>query len=52
MIHMIPKLVGLCLIDRFKQNTGDSQQQGPTPKKGGKDYDPSLSQSNTQSMGL
>jgi len=50
-IHMIPKLVGLFLIDKLQPNQGDGTGAGPALRPGGGDLDPSMSASNTQSVG-
>ena len=50
-IHMIPKLVGLFLIDKLRNNQGDGRGAGPTLRPGGSELDPSMSASNTQSVG-
>eukprot|EP00339_Tiarina_fusa_P008871 CAMPEP_0117028216 /NCGR_PEP_ID=MMETSP0472-20121206/20533_1 /TAXON_ID=693140 ORGANISM="Tiarina fusus, Strain LIS" /NCGR_SAMPLE_ID=MMETSP0472 /ASSEMBLY_ACC=CAM_ASM_000603 /LENGTH=809 /DNA_ID=CAMNT_0004735637 /DNA_START=20 /DNA_END=2449 /DNA_ORIENTATION=+ len=50
-IHMIPKLVGLFLIDRLQPNQGDGTGAGPALRPGGGELDPSMSASNTQSVG-
>jgi len=35
LIHMVPKLIGLVLIDRFQSNSGAGKGSGPTLRTGG-----------------
>ena len=50
LIHMVPKMIGL-LLDKFQPNAGDGNGAGPTARPGTGEMDPSMSASNTQSIG-
>lgn len=50
-IHMLPKLVGLFIIDKLQPNQGDGRGAGPSLRPGDNAIDPSMSASATQSVG-
>ena len=53
LLLMVPKMVGIVLVDRFAQNLGRGRGAGPTKNNDHSvPLDPSMSSSNTQSMGL